>query len=117
MPDEPIIREKAREAILSGRLPAAKPSRMVYGHSAGATCAVCGYPVSAARWTTSLNFEQALRLTRGSRLGPGRCTDKLASPGVSIANPREEGKEMKRVQVLQQREAPRPSGGRPEARS
>ena len=42
MPDEPILREKAREAILSGRLPTARPSRMFAGPSAGEKCAVCG---------------------------------------------------------------------------
>ena len=48
MPDEPIVREKAREAILSGRLPAAKPNRTFAGPSAGATC--CGmWRSSAAR--------------------------------------------------------------------
>ena len=56
MPDEPILREKAREAILSGRLPAAKPSRTFYGHSAGATCAVCGYPVRRGEMDYELEF-------------------------------------------------------------
>ena len=56
MPDEPILREKARDAILSGRLPAAKPSRTFYGHSAGATCAVCGYPVRRGEMHYELEF-------------------------------------------------------------
>ena len=56
MPTEPILREKARDAILSGRLPAAKPSRTVYGHSAGATCAVCGDPVRRAEMEFELEF-------------------------------------------------------------
>jgi hypothetical protein len=56
MPDEPILREKAREAILSGRLPAAKPSRTFYGHSAGATCAVCGDPVRRGEMDYELEF-------------------------------------------------------------
>ena len=42
MPDEPIAREKAREAIRSGRLPATTPSRTISGPSAGVTCAACG---------------------------------------------------------------------------
>ena len=56
MPDEPILRNKAREAILSGRLPTAKPSRTFYGHSAGATCAVCGDPVRRGEMTYELEF-------------------------------------------------------------
>ena len=56
MPDEPILREKAREAILSGRLPAAKPSRTVYSHSAGATCAICGDPVRRGEMDYELEF-------------------------------------------------------------
>ena len=56
MPDEPILREKAREAILSGRLPAAKPSRTFYGHSAGATCTVCGHPVRRGEMDYELEF-------------------------------------------------------------
>ena len=56
MPDEPILREKAREAILSGRLPVAKPSRTFYGHSAGATRGVCGYPVRRGEMHYELEF-------------------------------------------------------------
>ena len=53
---EPILRAKAREAILSGRLLAAKPSRTFYGHSAGATCAVCGVPVRRGEMDYELEF-------------------------------------------------------------
>jgi len=43
MRDEPILREKAREAIHSGRVPTARPNRMLLcSLSAGETCAVCG---------------------------------------------------------------------------
>ena len=56
MPDDPILRAKAREAILNGRLPTAKPSRTFYGHSAGATCAVCGVPVRRGEMDYELEF-------------------------------------------------------------
>jgi hypothetical protein len=56
MPDEPILREKAREAILSGRLPAARPNRTFSGPSAGATCAVCGDPVPRGEMQFELEF-------------------------------------------------------------
>ena len=57
MPAEPILRAKAREAILNGRLPTAKPSRTFYGHSAGATCAVCGDPVRRGEMDYELEFQ------------------------------------------------------------
>ena len=57
MPDEPILRAKAREAILSGRLPAARPRRTVYGHSAGATCTVCGFAVHRGEMHYELEFQ------------------------------------------------------------
>ena len=62
MLDEPILREKAREAILSGRLPAARPSRTVYGHSAGATCTVCGYAVRRGEMHYELEFQASAPL-------------------------------------------------------
>jgi hypothetical protein len=56
MPDEPILREKAREAIQSGRLPTTRPSRMFGGPSAGATCAVCGDSVPPGEMEFELEF-------------------------------------------------------------
>ena len=46
MPDEPILRENVREAIHSGRVPTIPPSRLSCSLSEGATCAVCGEPVT-----------------------------------------------------------------------
>ena len=45
MNDEGVLREKAREAIQSGRLPAMKPSRTWGGSGSGTPCSVCGEPV------------------------------------------------------------------------
>jgi hypothetical protein len=42
MPDEVILREKAREAIRSGKLPVSKPSRMFGGRGSEKPCALCG---------------------------------------------------------------------------
>jgi hypothetical protein len=67
MSDEPILREKAREAIESGRLPAARPRRTVYGHSAGAICTVCGYAVRRGEMHYELEF-QASPPTEGKSL-------------------------------------------------
>ena len=42
MPDEPILREKAREVIRSGKLPSRQPDRTSGGPGVGAPCTVCG---------------------------------------------------------------------------
>ena len=42
MPDEPILRAKARQAILNGKLPTTRPSHMFCSLSVGETCAACG---------------------------------------------------------------------------
>jgi len=56
MPDEPVLREKAREAILSGRLPTGQSSRTFSCRSAGATCTVCGEPVPRGETEFELEF-------------------------------------------------------------
>jgi len=55
MPDEPEIREKARDAIQSGRVPIV-PSRIVCFVSAGAPCAVCNDPVPVGEMEFELEF-------------------------------------------------------------
>jgi hypothetical protein len=45
MSDECALRERAREAIQDGRLPAGKPSRTWGGPGSGTRCSVCGEPV------------------------------------------------------------------------
>jgi hypothetical protein len=45
MPDEPILREKARAAIQSGKLPARPPDRTWGGPGVGVSCQVCGVPI------------------------------------------------------------------------
>ena len=45
MPDEPALREKARDAIRSGRLPSANPILMLGGPGCGALCSLCEDPL------------------------------------------------------------------------
>lgn len=45
MPDENALRIKAREALRTGKLPHARPSRMWGGPGVGASCTVCSDPV------------------------------------------------------------------------
>jgi hypothetical protein len=53
MPDEKILREKARAAITRGRFPVRRPDRTWGGPGVGAACAVCELPVR----TDELEFE------------------------------------------------------------
>jgi hypothetical protein len=46
MPDENILREKARAAIREGKMPSRAPDRSRGGPGVGAACAVCGLPVT-----------------------------------------------------------------------
>ena len=57
--DEPLLRDKARAAIESGRLPTAKPHRMVYGRSGGESCAVCGLRIVPGQVLVELEFRTA----------------------------------------------------------
>jgi hypothetical protein len=56
MPDEPLLREKAREALRSGKLPTAQASHTYGGRASGTTtCAVCWQTI--ARDETELDAE------------------------------------------------------------
>jgi hypothetical protein len=46
MPDEPILREKARAAIRAGKLPRRAPDRTWGGAGVGVVCSVCDLPVT-----------------------------------------------------------------------
>jgi hypothetical protein len=42
MPDEPVLREKARAAIRSGKMPSRKQDRTYGGRGSRVACAICG---------------------------------------------------------------------------
>lgn len=46
MPDEIILRAKAREAVRAGKLPSRRPDRTWGGPGVGARCTICGEPVT-----------------------------------------------------------------------
>ena len=46
MPDEAILRAKAREAVRTGKLPSRRPDRTWGGPGVGARCTICGEPVT-----------------------------------------------------------------------
>jgi hypothetical protein len=58
MPDEPLLREKAREAIRSGRLPSTRASRIFGGPGSGAPCAVCREPIPRTDTEYELEFNR-----------------------------------------------------------
>ena len=56
MPDEPRLREQAREAVRTGKLPARPQDRTWGGPGVGATCAVCGKPVTKDEMELEVQF-------------------------------------------------------------
>jgi hypothetical protein len=58
MPDEPILREQAREAIKNGKLPAHAPTRTWGGPGVDAPCQICGKPATKTELEFQLEFQR-----------------------------------------------------------
>jgi hypothetical protein len=58
MPDEPVLRQKARSAIENGKLPVCRPDRTWGGPGIGVTCAVCDLPVKKDESEFEIQFER-----------------------------------------------------------
>jgi hypothetical protein len=58
MKDETTLREKARKAIQSGKLPAMKPSRTWGGPGDGTPCSVCGEPVTQGQMELEIGYRR-----------------------------------------------------------
>jgi len=56
MPDEPRLREQAREAVKNGKLPARAPDRTWGGPGVGAPCSVCGVPMTRDELELEIEF-------------------------------------------------------------
>ena len=56
MPDEARLREQARTAIQTGRLPSRAPDRTWGGPGVGAECSVCGRPVTKDELEFQIEF-------------------------------------------------------------
>jgi hypothetical protein len=55
---ESVLREKAREAIRTGTLPARRPDRRFGGAGGGGLCAVCGEPVTQDQMEVEMEFNR-----------------------------------------------------------
>jgi hypothetical protein len=58
MPDEPLLREKAREAIRAGRLPSPRPDRTLGGPGSGGACALCGEVLQRDQMELAAEFDR-----------------------------------------------------------
>ncbi len=58
MNDECILREKAQEAIRSGKLPTGRPDRTFGGPGSGIACAVCGERVMREQVELEIEFNR-----------------------------------------------------------
>ena len=56
MPDEVILREKAKEVIRTGKLPNRRPDRTWGGPGVGALCSVCQLPVTKDELEFEIQF-------------------------------------------------------------
>jgi hypothetical protein len=56
MPDEKVLRAKAREAVRSGKLPSRRPDRTGGGPEVGATCTVCGEAITKDQLEFKVQF-------------------------------------------------------------
>jgi hypothetical protein len=56
MPDEPVLREKARIAIRGGKIPARRPDRTWGGPGIGALCTVCDLPIGKEQLEFEIQF-------------------------------------------------------------
>ena len=56
MPDEKVLRAKAREAVRSGKLPSRQPDRTGGGPEVGAPCTVCGAAITKDQLEFKVQF-------------------------------------------------------------
>ena len=56
MPDEKILREQARTAIRDGKLPSRPADRTWGGPGVGASCSVCGAPITKDQMEFEIQF-------------------------------------------------------------
>ena len=81
--DDETLRQKAREAMRTGRLPARKPTTTWAGRGSGAPCTICGEPVNAHEVEFELDFTPRARNgveLEDSGPGNGRALPRVHRP-------------------------------------
>jgi hypothetical protein len=58
MPDEAVVRAKAREAVRTARLPSWRPDRTWGGPGIGVRCTICGEPVTKEQLEFQVEFAE-----------------------------------------------------------
>jgi len=58
MPNELSLRDRAREAIRSGKLPTRKPDRLFGGAGSGDACVVCGELIERDQMQLEIEFNR-----------------------------------------------------------
>ena len=56
MPDESVLRAKARDAVQTGKLPGRTPDRTWGGPGVGVPCAICQLPVTKEQMEFEIEF-------------------------------------------------------------
>jgi len=59
MPDEPVLREKAREAIRCGKMPSRKADRTYGGRGSRVACSVCDELITPNQSEIVIEFRRA----------------------------------------------------------
>jgi hypothetical protein len=59
IPDETLLREKARQAIRAEKLPSRRPDRMWGGSGLGDRCVICGETITRDQMELEIQFARA----------------------------------------------------------
>ena len=59
IPDETLLREKARQAIRAEKLPSRRPDRMWGGSGLGDRCVICGETIKRDQMELEIQFARA----------------------------------------------------------
>jgi hypothetical protein len=65
--DDSVLREKAREAIQNGKLPARRPDHVIGGPGCGEACALCGKTVQRSQMELEPEFRRDGEIAAASR--------------------------------------------------
>jgi hypothetical protein len=99
MSDELILREKAREAIRSGKLPGRRPDRTWAGPGLGVACAICALPGNEAAHGDRDAVHIRRPSSRNRQVRHSRPVLRGVGVGAGEARRRALGRELSRISV------------------